>query len=173
MPNQDLDVARIFEEHVRYVWRSLLHLGVREADAEDVCQEVFVVVQRKLGEFEGRSSVRTWLYGIAVLAARDYRRRAHVRREEPRAEVELGSVEAAQHARLEQQQELGSLARALSELDEDQRSVFVLYEIEDVPMKEIASLLACPLPTAYSRLHAARRHVLARAGAQKGQGGER
>src|SRR5262245_49705869 len=77
-----LTVRQIFDEHARYVWRTLRHLGVADADLEDVCQEVFVTVHRKLPEFEGRSKLRTWLYGICLRVASDYRRReigrAHV-----------------------------------------------------------------------------------------------
>ncbi len=61
-------------------------LGVAEADIEDVCQEVFITVHRKLSEFEGRSALRTWLYGISLRVASDYRRRAYVRRERAVAE---------------------------------------------------------------------------------------
>ena len=78
-----LSVRQIFDEHARYVWRTLRHLGVADADLEDVCQEVFVTVHRKLPEFEGRSKLRTWLYGICLRVASDYRRRAYVRRERP------------------------------------------------------------------------------------------
>src|SRR3954466_4042923 len=71
----------VFVSHGRFVWRTLRYLGVAEADLEDVCQEVFLVVHRRLAEFEGRSSVRTWVYGIALRVASDYRKRARVHRE--------------------------------------------------------------------------------------------
>src|SRR4051794_30246840 len=71
----------IYEQHGAFIWRVVRRLGVRPADLEDVCQEVFVIVHRKLPGFAHRSSLRTWLYGIAVRCASDHRRRAHVRRE--------------------------------------------------------------------------------------------
>src|SRR3954469_17470883 len=71
----------VFVQHGRFVWRTLRYLGVAEADLEDVCQEVFLVVHRRLPEFEGRSSIRTWVYGIALRVASDYRKRARVYRE--------------------------------------------------------------------------------------------
>src|SRR5215831_12264435 len=74
-------VAEVFRELAPFVWRALRRLGVAERDVEDVCQEVFMVVHRKIGEFEGRSTVRTWVYGIAIRVASDYRKRSHVRRE--------------------------------------------------------------------------------------------
>ena len=65
-------VRQIFDEHARYIWRTLRHLGIPEADAPDLCQEVFVIVHRRLSSFEGRSSLRTWLY---VRMSRVYARR--------------------------------------------------------------------------------------------------
>src|SRR5207237_6566320 len=71
----------LFEAHVGFVWRVLRSLGVPASDLEDASQEVFLVVHRKRATFEGRSSIRTWLYGICVRTASDRRRRASVRRE--------------------------------------------------------------------------------------------
>src|SRR5690349_20281254 len=78
---QRLTSRQVFDEHARYVFRVLKYLGVRESDVPDVCQEVFITVHRKIDGFEGRSSVRTWLYRICQRAASDHRRRAYVRRE--------------------------------------------------------------------------------------------
>jgi RNA polymerase sigma-70 factor (ECF subfamily) len=143
------------------VWRVLRRLGVREADVEDQCQEVFVVVHRKLAEFEGRAQLATWIYGICLRVASDYRRRAHVRREEPTADLPEEQHSPPQPKLLERAQARALLDAALAELDEDKRAVFVLYEIEEVPMAEVAQAAGCPLQTAYSRLHAARKKVQA------------
>jgi RNA polymerase sigma-70 factor, ECF subfamily len=151
-----LDTASIFREHSAYVWRVLRRLGVHESDVGDVCQEVFVVVHRKLNEFEGRSQVRTWVYGICVRTAADYRKRAFHRREiVTDAPPEQHSDEAPDQT-LAAKQARAKLDRILDELDQDKRAVFVLFEIEQLPMIEVASALGCPLQTAYSRLHAAR-----------------
>src|SRR5215204_354897 len=69
-------LAQVFCDHVQYVARALRHFGVAAVDIEDECQEVFLVALRKFGDFEGRSSVRTWLYRIAWKTAANYRRRA-------------------------------------------------------------------------------------------------
>src|SRR5689334_15233045 len=74
-----LTFKEVYEEQFRFVWRSLRRLGVRESDVADAAQDVFLVVHRRLGEFEGRSKVSTWLYGICYRVARDRRRLAHVR----------------------------------------------------------------------------------------------
>ena len=162
-----LEVRAVFDEHARYVWRALRHLGVPEADVEDLCQEVFVVVQRKLADFEGRSELRTWLYGICLRVASDHRRRAHVRRERPHADPSEGLAAApGQNPDVQVEARL-ALQALLDELDEDKRAVLVLYELEGLTMKEVAEVVGCPLQTAYSRLHAARTHVRAAFGARE------
>ncbi len=161
VPSADaLTTSQLFEEYAAFAVRALLHLGVREADVEDVCQEVFVVVHRKLGDFEGRSSVRTWLYGICVRVAKDHRQRAHRRYEEPCAAPPGGSCAPTQEVTLQRSRALRAFENALDQLDDAKREVFVLFEIEGLSMKEVAEALDCPLQTAYSRLHAARDVIL-------------
>ena len=160
-PRAASTVREVFDEHAGYVWRTFRHLGISEADVPDLCQEVFVVVHRKLGEFEGRSSLKTWLYGICLRVAADHRRRAHVRHE--RAHADPAEHWAAPgsfgpDARVEARARLHAL---LSELDDDKRAVLVLYELEGLTMKEVAEVVGCPLQTAYSRLQAARAQVQA------------
>lgn len=152
--------ATIFHEHAPLVWRALRRLGVAEADVEDLSQEVFVVVHRKLPEFEGRSKMATWIYGICVRVASDHRRRAYVRREEPTDEVPEERRSAPQIAELEREQARALLDRSLATIDEDKRAIYVLYEIEQLEMSEVAEAVGCPLQTAYSRLYAARKLVL-------------
>jgi RNA polymerase sigma-70 factor, ECF subfamily len=152
-------VQHIFAEHASFVWRTLRRLGVREADVDDLCQDVFVVVHKKLAEFEARSSIRTWLYGICVRTASDYRRSARVRNEEVTSAVPEQSIPAEQHQAVERRRALERLDAVLDQLDDDKRAVFVLYEIERLSMSEVAEAVRCPLQTAYSRLHAARKHV--------------
>jgi RNA polymerase sigma-70 factor (ECF subfamily) len=152
-------LADIFREYAPFVWRGLRRLGVPESDVEDVCQEVFVVVHRKLGDFEGRSSLRTWIYGICVRTASDYRRSGRVRREVVTDAPPDAPHEGAQHDTVALKQARATLDRILDELDDDKRSVFVLYEIEELTMAEVAEAIGCPLQTAYSRLHAARKVV--------------
>ncbi len=146
----------VFDEHARYVIRTLRHLGVREADVEDVAQDVFVTVHRKLPEFEGRSKLRTWLYSICLRVASDHRRRAYVVREHV---TDSPPVDTGERTGNEADTSLESRAfvqELLAELDDDKRAVLVLYEIEGLTMREVADVVGCPLQTAYSRLHAAR-----------------
>ncbi len=151
--------AAIFREHAPLVWRALRRLGVREADVEDLSQEVFVIVHRKLPTFEGRSALSTWIYGICVRVASDHRQRAHVRREHPTDRPPDERHSAPQLEELARGQARALLDRALETLDPDKRAVFVLYEVEELDMPQVAEAIGCPLQTAYSRLYAARKLV--------------
>jgi RNA polymerase sigma-70 factor (ECF subfamily) len=162
----------VFNEHVVFVWRSLRFLGVAEADVEDLAQEVFAVVHRRLTEFEGRSTLRSWIYSICVRLVANHRRLARVRREvllDVLPEPSQEAPEAPQEEMFAQQAALAELALLLQELDPGQRQVFVLYEVEELPMKEVAATIGCPLQTAYSRLHAARRALAQAMGAKAPQ----
>jgi len=153
-----MTLAEIYETHADFVWRCLRRQGVPPDDAADAIQEVFLAVHRTLANFEGRSSLPTWLFTICRSVARDRRQRAHRRHEVPAAE-RLGEdiddrADAA--ARLEHNDRLSLLETILSTMDPDLRDVFVLYEIEDMTGEEIGQALSVPLGTVYSRLHAAR-----------------
>jgi RNA polymerase sigma-70 factor, ECF subfamily len=150
---------QVFFENAPYVCRALRRLGVRAADVEDVAQEVFLVVHRKLGTFQGRSSVRTWLYGISIRSASEYRRRPYQQEEELVDRVPDRGARATQDTELDRQRALALLDAALDKLDADKRAVFVLYELEEMAMAEVAEAVGCPLQTAYSRLYAARKIV--------------
>jgi RNA polymerase sigma-70 factor (ECF subfamily) len=160
-----LTFDEVYDAHAAFVWRVVRRLGVREADVADVVQEVFLVVHRQLGGFEGRSSVRTWVYGIATRCASTHRRRAHLTREAS-GDVPESSIEPDQPTSIDRRQARARLDRLLDELSDDQRAVFVLYELEELPMAEIADVVGCPVQTAYSRLHAARKVISSAASAQ-------
>jgi RNA polymerase sigma-70 factor (ECF subfamily) len=136
--------------------------GVRERELEDACQEVFLVVHARLAEFEGRSSLRTWLYGIAVRVALNFRRKLGRRQEELEAVPPEGLAEPEQHELTVRRETLTLIERALAELDPDKREVFALYELEGMTMAEVASTLALPENTALYRLYAARDELRAR-----------
>jgi len=159
VPSPPLDIRSLVQEHAQYIGRAFLHLGVRDADIEDCCQDVFVIVHRRLSDFRGDSAIRTWIYGICVRVASDYRRRAHVVREVPETESTHLVQSADQVERVAQRESLECLGRILDLLDDEKREVFVLYEIEELSMTDVAIALNCPVQTAYSRLHAARRIV--------------
>src|SRR5262245_47724445 len=122
----------VYDEHFRFVWRSLRRLGVRESDVADAVQDVFVVVHRKLGDFEGRSKVTTWLFGISLRVARDRRRLAHVRHDVSDDDVlaERADERADVAAEAERRQGMAVLEALLDELPLEQRAVFTLFELD-------------------------------------------
>ncbi len=148
----------VFRDHARFLWRTLLGLGVPAADAEDLCQEVLLVVHRKLPAFRG-AGIRSWVYGICLRVASDYRRSARVRREHPVEELPEAAAPSSVIEDLDARRTEARLIEALDRLDEHQRAVFVLFEIEQLTLREIAEATECPLQTVYSRLQAARAHV--------------
>jgi RNA polymerase sigma-70 factor, ECF subfamily len=153
------ELGAVYEAHFRFVWRCVRSLGVHDAHLDDAMQDVFVVVQRRLPEFDGGVQLRTWLYAIALRIARKYRDRA--RREpasldtERESQPELVLEQSGEGAAL--QSERLALARAVLEtLSDEQREVFVLARVEQMSAPEIASVVGIPLNTVYSRLRAAR-----------------
>src|SRR5262245_17651468 len=83
----EVGFPEVYQQTAPFVWRLLRRLGVREADVADMCQEVFVVVHRRLVDFDSSSSLRTWIYGICLRTASQYRRRAPQLREVDEADV--------------------------------------------------------------------------------------
>jgi RNA polymerase sigma-70 factor (ECF subfamily) len=158
-PGAPLRTADVFAENATFAWRVLRRLGVAEGDADDVCQEVFVTVHRRLPEFDGQSAVRAWVYGICVRMASDYRKRARFRREVPGAAAPEPAIAPEQEDEVRRKQALTTLDGILDRLDDDKRAVFVLYEFEELGMSDVASIVGCPVQTAYTRLHAARAEV--------------
>lgn len=155
-----LDFVAVYESHAATVLRALRRLGVREADLEDAAQETFVIVHRKLPEFAGRSTVKTWLFGICLRVASDWRQRVHIKREasadEAPERTTSGETPTREIARMQARKKLTAL---LELLDEDKRTVFVLFELEELPMAEVAKIVGVPLQTAYARLYAARKLI--------------
>ena len=144
----------VYAAHFRAVWRTLRRLGVAPAQLDDAVQDVFLVVHRRLPEFDGRS-LRGWLYAIAVRVASDHRRGAAHRRTVPLSEALVDpSPDPARTSELSESVRL--LHELLAELDERQRTVFVLGELEELSAPEIAEALGENLNTVYSRLRAAR-----------------
>ncbi len=153
----ELNFAAIFHEYAPFVLRAMRHLGVAAADVQDQSQEVFVAIHQGIERFAGRSSLRTWIYGICLRVASNYRRRAYIRRERAFSEP---PEPAAVHDPFASDANWAALRQLLDTLDDEKREVFVLYELEELTMREVADVCGCPLQTAYSRLRAARRVLL-------------
>jgi RNA polymerase sigma-70 factor (ECF subfamily) len=151
------DWSAFYDEHFDFVWRSLRRLGVPEAALDDAAQEVFVVAFRRADDFEGRSSHKTWLFGIAWNRARELSRgaRRHPEHELPEALEQPAGDDAEQVAM--RNQALRFAYRVLDELLPERRAVLVMAEVEEMTAAEIADVLAIPLNTVYSRIRLARR----------------
>lgn len=152
----------IYREHHGFVWSTLLRLGVPSAGVDDACQDVFLIVFRRLDDFEGRSQLRTWLFSIARRVAFRHRRGAQ------RAARKLDAF-AAEPARtenlddaLEHRRAAMLVLHALDELDDDKRTAVVLHVFEGMSGPKISEMLGLPLDTAYSRIKAGRRVLRAR-----------
>lgn len=153
-----MDFKQVYDDNVAFVWRSLRRLGVREAGIRDAVQEVFLVVHRRLEAFEERARVRTWLFRICMRTAKDQRRRAHVRHEvldEASIDREESPAKTAAEV-VEQREALQLFDAALERLSLEQRTVFILFELEEMTGDRIAECLELPLGTVYSRLRLAR-----------------
>jgi RNA polymerase sigma-70 factor, ECF subfamily len=153
----------IYEEHFDLVWRTVRRLGVPDALVDDAVQEVFVVVHRRLDDFEGRSSQKTWICAIVARVASDTRRA--IRRKSPHTRSPEASVDADTvpdergddpHDRSVHREGVRLLHRLLDELDDDKRAVFVLAELEEMSAPEIARALGLNVNTVSARLRAAR-----------------
>jgi len=159
------DPVRAFDDvyatHVAFVWRVLCAFGVHEAQIEDAVQDVFVVVHRRLGEWQGKAAITTWLFAIARRVAWSHRRRA-VRRTEPLTEPLIDELVEAHpgggdpFAEMSRVQAVATVLAILALLDEDKRIVFTLVELEQLSVPEVARRLDLNLNTAYSRLRLAR-----------------
>jgi len=159
-PAEALDFDTVYDQHVEFVWRSARRLGVGDHAIDDVVQHVFVVVHRRLAEFEGRSSLKTWLFSILLHGVREHRR--SMRRKSPHwwgapADPDLLEDSARNP---EQEAERAEASRTidllLENLDGDKRVVFVMAELEQMTANEISEATGIDTKAVYSRLRAAR-----------------
>lgn len=149
-------IAGLVRDHYGFVWRLLRRLGLREGDADDAAQQVFLVAVNRLAGVEHERE-RSFLYGVALNVGARARRSQQRRREEPLdAAGEGASPAPSAEQLLERRQARDALDALLAEMPEELRVVFVLYELEELSTPEIAELCELPLGTAASRLRRAR-----------------
>jgi RNA polymerase sigma-70 factor, ECF subfamily len=155
----------LFDSELAFVWNTMRRLGVAERDVEDLAHELFVLVSRRLDEYDPSRPVRPWLFAMARRIASDYRRRARHRFEllsGESDEAERGHEEGADDALLDAE-EKNLARRALLSVPEERRAVLILHDFEATAMQDIAEALQIPLNTAYSRLRVAREELIAAA----------
>jgi RNA polymerase sigma-70 factor (ECF subfamily) len=149
--------AAVYRDYFPFVWRSAKRLGAHEAALDDIVQEVFVVVHRRLDGFAGRSALRTWLFGITLRVVRDHRR--SLARKTPAGGVEPDSLESGAidpGEALEKAEAMRLLHSVLNDLEDRRREVFVMSELEQLPIGDIAGLLGINVNAAYARVRVAR-----------------
>lgn len=151
------DFVALYRTHFSFVWRSLRRLGVDEHSLDDAAQEVFLTAHRRLPDFEGRSTVKTWLSGILLNAARHHRR-AKARRpvHEPLGDAEPDAGGAGPHESAVRAQARAVLHAFLDGLDDDLRAVFVMSELEQMTAPEVSAATGVNVNTVSSRIRAVR-----------------
>ncbi len=153
----------VYRDTFPFVWRTVRRLGVGDSTRDDVTQEVFVTVYRRLAEFEGRCSMKTWVFNILMGIVRNYRRS---RKRKGKAQALSATVVdpsvladvKADPSELASREEAGRILHELLDgLSEEKAVVFVLADLEGLTVPEIAELVNANVNTIYSRLRAARR----------------
>lgn len=157
------DFAALYRQNLDYVWQSLRRLGVPSADLEDLAHEVFLVVHRRLADYDRARPLRPWLFGIAYRIASELRRK-HARRgaatELPDADVAAPS-EVSPEKQTVKREAIALARKALDAVDDDARAVFILAELDGIAVTDVAASLEIPVNTAYTRLRRARLAVAA------------
>ncbi|MBX3217363.1 MAG: sigma-70 family RNA polymerase sigma factor [Labilithrix sp.] len=151
------DFRPVFREHFRFVCLTLRRLGVRDGDVEDVAQDVFVTVHRKLDTYDPSRPLRVWLFGFCLRAAAAHRRLARHRLQvQEETAPETAADGPLPDAELAADQDRRLVLAALDAIDPHRRPVFVMYDLEEFTVAEIAEALSIPVNTVYSRLRVAR-----------------
>jgi RNA polymerase sigma-70 factor, ECF subfamily len=156
--HERLQFRVVFDEHFSAVCRALRRLGVRESDLDDVAQEVFLAVFKRLDDFDSQRSLRAWLAGFAYRSASNYRRLAR-HRASSQLDQSLAQGGSSPEERMIALDDRDVLMKALEALCESRRSVLVLHDLEELSPSEISSILNVPLNTVYSRLRTARQEL--------------
>lgn len=154
-------VCEFFAEHGAFVTRSLRALGVAETDLDDTVQEVFLVVHERLKNYDKRRQAIAWLYSTCRRISAAQRRAVGGQPKTDTSNVFDSSAVPKHLEQVEDREAWTLVHRLLEQLPAPERKVFLLYELEDFPMRKVAQELGCPIQTAYSRLYRARSQILA------------
>lgn len=148
----------LYERHHRRVYSLCLRMLANPTEAEDLTQEVFVQVFRKIGSFRGESAFTTWLHRLTVNQVLMHFRKRGVRLEQTTEEGEMQDVVQAGSERPQAMPIIDRIAleKAIAQLPPGYRSVFVLHDVEGHEHEEVAELLGVSVGTSKSQLHKAR-----------------
>ena len=150
------DFRTLFNDQFSYVWNALRRLGVRDADLEDITHDVFLRVHRQLAAYDASRPIRPWLFAFAFRAASDHRRLARHRVELLDDSVHADDPAPSADARVAAGEDRAMILAALDAIDLPRRAVFILHEVDELTVPEVAATLEIPVNTAYSRLRLAR-----------------
>lgn len=155
------DFETLYDQYFRFVWASARRLGVTPEAIDDVVQEVFIVIHEKLHTLRQPESLRSWIYSVVRRTVSSHRRAGQQERRvfsvpPAAATAAVPALQASPLELTEQNARLELLSTLLASLTEAKREVFILAELEEMTVPEIASALDIPLNTAYSRLRHAR-----------------
>jgi len=150
---------QLYAEYATFTWRVLQHLGVPDASIEDAVQELWVVVHRRIAGFEGRSELRSWLFGIAINIARTQRRSQQRRQKNERGRVlgEPWAMRIDPHEGERQREAFDLVQRFLSTLDDERRAIFVSVLLEGMSTPETALSVGLRVDQIQNRVRALRR----------------
>jgi len=146
-----------YQREIDYVFRTLRRLGVSSSEVDDLAQEVFLALRQSWREYDPTRPLRPYLFGISFRIASNHQRRR--RREVVLAVVEPEELSPSPDQALQAKQTRAVVLAALEKLPLPRRAVLVMYDLDDVPMDQVAATLGIPLFTAYSRLRKARREL--------------
>ena len=152
---------RLYQQYYRRVYSICLRMLGNTSEAEDLTQDVFVQLYRKIGSFRGDSAFTTWLHRMTVNQVLMHFRKRGVRHESTTDDGELPVVVALGTDKPSKMPIIDSIAieRAVAELPPGYRTVFVLHDVEGYEHEEIARMLGCTVGTSKSQLHKARLRI--------------
>ncbi|MDB4981696.1 MAG: polymerase sigma factor RpoE [Myxococcales bacterium] len=163
-----LTFDELYDAHAEFLWRNARRLGVADDAVDDVLQQVFLVVHRRLPEVSIAGSEKAWLFGVLLRVIKDHRRQ--LRRKSPHTFFSSTNPDTLADDRARQPDESFArseatilLQRLLDALSEDKRQVFILSQLEELTAPEISEATSTNLSTVYSRLRAARQEFEAAA----------
>jgi RNA polymerase sigma-70 factor (ECF subfamily) len=149
---------KLYEQHHRRVYSLCLRMLGNTSQAEDMTQEAFLQVYKKIGSFRGDSAFTTWLHRLTVNQVLMHFRKRGVKLEHTSEEGDFTNVVETpiQSTRRISMVDRLALEKAISELPPGYRTVFVLHDVEGYEHEEIANLLKVSIGTSKSQLHKAR-----------------
>ena len=172
-PAAPFDLGAVYAREFDWVWQTLRRLGIAPRNLPDVTHDVFVVVHQRAFTYDPSRPLRPWLFGVAYRVARDHLNLGRNRHESVTEAIEVADTAPTQEHQVEQSQARELVLAALQSLDLERRVVFILHDLEEQPMSEIAETLGAPAKTLYARLKVAREQFVAAVRRLRLQRGER